>query len=71
VGATDARNKPSLKAPNHRPVTSSNGEMAGDRDCVFAVVEARAVYFRLPQTCSLVPVDKCSLQTCWTSAICS
>ena len=38
-----------------------------DRDRGFAVVEARAVNFRLPQTCSPIHVDKCSLKTRWTS----
>ena len=41
--------------------------MTVDRDRGFAVVEARAVYFRLPQTCSPIHVDKCSLKTRWTS----
>jgi len=39
----------SSKPPACHP---ANGETAVDRDRGFAVVEARAVYFRLPQTCS-------------------
>jgi len=49
---TYAPNKPGLTAPNHQPVTPANGEMAVDRDRGFAVVQLRAVYVRLPQTCS-------------------
>ena len=62
-----ARNKPGLTAPHHRPVTPANGEIAADRAGVFAVVEARAVYFRLPQTCSAPYVVKCSLKIRWTN----
>ena len=41
--------------------------MAVDCDRGFGIVEARAVYFRLPKTCSPIDVDKWSLKTRWTS----
>ena len=54
----------SSKPPARHP---ANGDITVDRHRGFAVFEARAVYFRLPQTCSPIHVDKRSLKTRWTS----
>ena len=68
VDVSVARNGPDLTASNHQSVTSANGEIAVDRHCGFAVIEARAVYFHMLQTCSPIHIDNCSLKTRWTTA---